>query len=240
MSAPVGLFPKLEEDEVHVWRVSLQRSEADVIRLRDTLSADEAARADRFHFERDRRHFIAGRGLLRTLLAGYLGRRPAELRFAYGPHGKPLLAETGPLRFNLAHSQGLALIAITLGREVGVDVEWLDRTIRHEEIAQRFFSPREQAALAALPAELRAEAFFLCWTRKEAYLKAHGGGLSVPLDSFDVSLTPGAPAELLEVRGKPVEAGRWSLLALEPGPGYVGAVAAEGRSWRLWCGEWTP
>jgi 4'-phosphopantetheinyl transferase len=233
---PPGLA--LGDSEVHVWRASLERGAAALARLAGTLNPDERARADRFHFEQDRKHFLAGRGLLRTILAGYLGREPASLGFRYGPHGKPALAGPELLCFNLTHSRGLALLAVTWGRQVGVDVERVDRTVRHEEIAERFFSAREREALRSLPAELRAEAFFAGWTRKEAYLKAHGGGLSVPLDSFDVSLGPGEPALLLAIRDAPGEAGRWSLAALDPEPGYAAAVAVESHTWRLWCGRW--
>jgi 4'-phosphopantetheinyl transferase len=232
---PGPLSLRLAPDEVHVWRFSLDRTDVELARLAKTLSAEERGRAARFHFERDRRHFLAGRGLLRALLARYLDCEPAGLRFRYGPQGKPALRTTDPLRFNLAHSAGLALLAVSAGREVGVDLERVDETLPHEEIAKRFFSAREQAALSALPAELRAAAFFACWTRKEAYLKANGGGLSVELDSFDVALAPGEPARLLEVRGEAGGEQRWSLRALEPGSGYDGAVVAEGQSWRVCC-----
>jgi 4'-phosphopantetheinyl transferase len=231
----------LGENEVHVWRASLERGEVNLSYLRQLLSPDENARAERFRFEKDRRHFVAGRGLLRVVLGLYLSREPAGLSFVYGPHGKPALANApgpGAVCFNLSHSRGLALYAVTRGRRLGVDVEGATRPLGHEEIAERFFSPREREALQHLPAGLRAGAFFACWTRKEAYLKAHGGGLTVALDSFDVSLAPGEPARLLATHGDPLEAGRWSLRQLDPGPGYVGALAVEGHGWRLWCGHW--
>ncbi len=153
------------------------------------------------------------------------------MRFAYTTYGKPLLAdETGAsgLRFNLTHSHGLALLAVTRGREIGVDVERIRDNLEGEKLAERFFSPREVAALRSLPPELRREAFFHCWTRKEAYIKAVGKGLSLPLDQFDVTLHPGEPAALLATRHDSEEAQRWSMRSLAPGEGYVGALARRG------------
>jgi 4'-phosphopantetheinyl transferase len=128
---------------------------------------------------------------------------------------------------------------VTLGREIGVDLEHIRDNLEGEQLAERFFSPREVAALRALPPELRREAFFHCWTRKEAYIKANGKGLSLPLDQFDVTLRPGEPAALLATLHDPDEARRWSMWSLVPNEGYVGALAVEGHSWRLWCGDWT-
>lgn len=226
----------LRADEVHVWRAPLDLPQERLESLRGALAQDERGRASRFHFERDRRRFVAGRGLLREILSRYVGLSPDGLRFGYTPYGKPYLADEcggGWLRFNVSHSGGLALYAVTRGRELGIDIEQVRADIEHEEIAERFFSGQEVAALKALPAGLRREAFFLCWTRKEAYIKGIGEGLSLPLDSFDVSLTPGEPASLLAVRGDAREAARWTLTDLDPGPGYCAALAAEGRDWIL-------
>lgn len=193
-------------------------------------------RAELFHFEQDRKRFIVGRGVLRTILALYLGTEPSRLQFCYGPHGKPYLADRlgdATLRFNLAHSHELALYAFTRGREIGVDLEYIRYMPGVEQIAARFFSTRENAVLHALPTSQKQEAFFNCWTLKEAYIKAIGNGLAQPLDKFDVSLAPGEPARLLSVEGAPEEASRWSLKALTPAPGYVAALAVEGHDWRL-------
>ncbi len=234
--------PPLATDEVHIWRIALEVSTPFLLRLREILADDERRRADRFHFEKDRHHFIAARGAMRLLLAGYLARRPEEVRFAYGNYGKPRLADKdneGNLRFNLTHSHGLALLAVTRGWEIGVDVERLRDMERDGELlAERFFSPREAAVLRSLPTRLRREAFFRCWTSKEAYIKAHGKGLSLPLDQFEVSLHPDEPAGLLATQHDPPEAKRWSLRSLFPGEGYVATVAVEGHLWRLWCGDW--
>jgi 4'-phosphopantetheinyl transferase len=227
----------LPPDEVHVWRAELDLSPERVDALADVLIADERARAARFHFERDRHRWTVARARLRLLLARYLGGPPDRFRFALGAHGKPALArpEDTDLRFNVSHSRGLALYAVSRGREVGVDVEGLRADFATDEIAERFFSPAERRALRAVPPELRCEAFFACWSRKEAYIKARGLGLAIPLDAFDVSLAPHEPAALLATRDEPGETVRWSLEALTPGPGFAGAVVAEGHGWRVSC-----
>jgi 4'-phosphopantetheinyl transferase len=235
--------PPLTADDVHVWRIALDIGDSILTRLRATLSDDERQRAERFHFEIHRRHFIAGRGALRALLARYLARRPEELRFVYSTHGKPSLAEEAeshPLRFNLTHSHQLALLAVTHGREVGVDIEHIRTNLERdgEALAERFFSPREVAVLRSLPLALRREAFFRCWTRKEAYIKAQGKGFALPLDQFDVTLHPDEPAALVATLHDPPQVQRWSMRHLAPGTDYGGAVAVEGQGWQLWCGEW--
>lgn len=234
--------PPLTDGDVHVWRIFLDISDPFLARLRETLADEERQRADRFHFEKDRRHFTAARGAMRFLLAGYLACRPEEVRFTYSNYGKPRLMDadsSSDFRFNLTHSHGLALLAVTRGRDIGVDVERIREMERDgEALAERFFSPREVAVLQSLLPQLRREAFFHCWTRKEAYIKAQGKGLSLPLDQFDVSLHPDEPAALLATQHDPPEVQRWSLQNLLPGEGYAGALAVEGHSWRLWCGEW--
>ena len=235
---PVTL--SLGSNEVHIWRTALDLDATEVQSLWQTLSADEQEKARRFHFQQDRERFIVARGLLRVILGRYLNAEPGHLRFCYSPLGKPSLSRgfgRETLRFNLSHSDGLALYAVTLGREVGVDLERLHPDLADEQIAQRFFSPHEVAQLNSLPPNLRQEAFFNCWTRKEAYIKARGEGLTLRLDQFDVSLAPGEPAALLDTKDDPQEASRWSLRELVPGPGYVAALAAEGYNWQLRCWE---
>jgi 4'-phosphopantetheinyl transferase len=231
----------LSSSEVHVWQASLDPAASCVEQLQRTLSAEELHRAARFHFPRDRRRFIVARGVLRDILSRYLSVPPAELGFRYSAYGKPALADMTDeegLCFNMSHSHEMALFAITRGREVGVDIEYLRTAVACEEIAEHFFSARERATLRALPETRKHQAFFNCWTRKEAYIKAHGEGLSLPLDQFDVSLAPGEPAALLATRGDPREALRWSLQALTPAPGYVAALAVEGQDWYLTCCQW--
>jgi 4'-phosphopantetheinyl transferase len=223
---------------VHVWRAVLDVPESQVRNLWYTLTADERQRAERYVFQKDRTHFVVARGLLRVLLGRYLRQDPRHLHFTYGPHGKPALAtDTGraSMHFNVSHSHGLALYAITRGREVGVDVERIRPAVVQEQIAEHFFSPREVIVLRALPPPLQAPAFFACWTRKEAYIKAKGDGLTLPLDQFEVSLAPGEPAALLRTAWDPQEAAGWALQDLAPAPGYRAAVAVAGHDWRLIC-----
>ena len=222
--------------EVHIWRVPLDESL--VTELRQLLSPDECARADRFHFERDRNRFIVARGSLRTILGAYLKRNPPELSFSYSQYGKPSLfgePASSELSFNLSHASELALIAVTRDRRIGVDIEFIRPDLASEQIAARFFSPHEVAALRALPQDVQSEAFFNCWTRKEAYIKAIGEGMSLPLDQFNVSLAPGSAAALLGNVKDVGEISRWSLRELHPGAGYRAAVAVEGHGWELKC-----
>ena len=231
----------LGSNAVHVWRASLDQSPSQVDRFRNTLDDDERSKADRFYFSRDRERFIVARGVLRALLGRYLGRAPEGVSFSYSPHGKPaLVSESGAdaIRFNLSHSHGTALYAVARGRELGVDLEFIRCDLEAEQIAERFFSHREIETLRALPRSLRKYAFFLCWTRKEAYIKARGDGLSLPLDQFDVSLIPGEPAALLSTQPDSDEALRWCLHNLTPAAGYAAAVATEGRDWTLSCWQW--
>jgi 4'-phosphopantetheinyl transferase len=228
----------LEDDEVHVWRAELDLPDQVVYQLRQTLDSAEVSRACRFHFEKDRSRFIVARGLLRTILGTYLNLDPQILRFGYGGQGKPFLMgnnakDASALRFNLSHSGGVALMAVTLNRELGTDLELIRPEFATETIAEQFFSVQETAKLRALPADVQTEAFFNCWTRKEAYLKARADGLSFPLDQFSVSLIPGEPPALLSLLGEPDEIARWSVIHLNPGSGYVGALVVEGRVLRL-------
>jgi 4'-phosphopantetheinyl transferase len=222
--------------EIQVWSARLDCAGPLLERLAATLSVDETARANRFFFERDRNAFIVARGTLRQLLASYLHRAPTDLQFAYQPRGKPSLApssEDTPLEFNIAHSHGLALLAFCLGSSLGVDVEFVRPDIASEEIAGRYFAPQEVAELGSLPPSQRPEGFFCGWTRKEAYVKALGDGLQIPLASFRVSLTPSQPAVL-----ECANSGRWSLHSLSPASDFAGALVAEGTDWRVRCWNW--
>jgi len=229
--------PLLGARDVHVWRVSLDQPPAIAEGFCQLLSVDEQARAARFHFERDRQHFIVARGCLRTILARYLEIDPSEIQFTYTPYGKPELSpstsQEQPLNFNLAHSGAFALYAFTQTGEIGVDLEYVRPEFAGDDIAQRFLSSDEVARLTELDASVRHEAFFNCWTRKEAFIKAKGIGLSLPLDQFDVTMAPGEPATLLRTRWDESEATRWSLKAIDMGPSYVAAVAVASRDWQL-------
>ncbi|MCA1684615.1 MAG: 4'-phosphopantetheinyl transferase superfamily protein [Planctomycetia bacterium] len=219
--------------EVHVWKVTLDPPGPVLSRFDLTLNDDERKRRDRFRTETLRRRFLAGRGSLRAILGAYLRCPPENVALAYGVHGKPRLADPGDpaVEFNLAHSHDVALCAVTLGRAVGVDVEAVRPLDNSERIIERFFSPREQSDFLALPHPERLAAFFRGWSRKEAFLKATGTGLATRLDSFDVTLGPFAA--LLRVGEDPSEAPRWSLLDLDPGPGYAAAVAVRGGHFAL-------
>lgn len=230
--------------EVHVWRVRLDAVPASEDCLTRSLSGDELARADRFVFERDRSSYRVVRGTLRAILGEYLGIPAHALEFTYNAYGKPALASArrgGDLRFNVSRTDGMALIAVACGREIGIDVERYreaDGSDDTNEVARRFFAPPEVAAILALPAGQQPRAFFTCWTRKEAYVKARGEGLSVPLSRFVVSVAPTGPAALLSTTHGARELERWSLLDLEPGSDYAAALAAEGHGWRARFWEW--
>jgi 4'-phosphopantetheinyl transferase len=223
---------ELVAGEVHVVRFGLDREPEQVAVLRSLLSDEERTRADRFLFPQHRDRFAVGRGVLRQVLGGCRRQAPESLRFEYGPQGKPSLADDD-LRFNLSHAAGLALLALGRGVTLGVDVEDAERTVDHEGVGRRFFSPAEHEVLMALPEGQRRQGFFNAWTRKEAFIKAKGGGLSIPLDSFAVTLRPGEPARLLWTRDDPAEASRWTLLELSPGVGFAGALMVEGTPARV-------
>ena len=226
----------LPEDEVQLWRIDLEALGGDESRWQRLLSPDESARAARYHFARDRQRFVAARALLRTILASYLATDPGSVHFSYSKKEKPSLgpAHAGSnVRFNVTHSGGIALLAFTRRREIGVDVEQVRHDFEASAIARRYFSTHEQNQLADLPAEEKAAAFFRCWTRKEAYIKATGDGLSLPLSQFDVSLAPGDKNALVAMRPDESEAEGWLLQEAPAGPGYVAALCARGRDWTL-------
>jgi 4'-phosphopantetheinyl transferase len=219
--------PILESNNIHIWRVSLDSTSVRVKDLFGLLTNDEANCALRFHFQRDANRFIIVRGVLRLLLSTYLQIPPEQVRFRYGTHGRPFLASDQNdsfLDFNVSHSNGLALLAFTRGRAIGIDLEYVRQDIAHEQVADYFFSQQEIASLKSLPQSLRPVAFFNCWTRKEAFIKATGEGLSRPLNQFSMSLIPGDIAKLLAIQGEPDDLVKWFVHSLDPGPGYTGAI----------------
>lgn len=225
----------LQPHQVDLWRTSLDLPTASFKSFESTLSADESQRAARFHFSADRDRYIAAHGCLRVVLARYLQDEPGQLSFSTNAYGKPYL-DDHKLEFNLSHSGDYALIAVTLEHKIGVDVELIRDEVEILSIANRYFSKNEITELMTLPLEDRITGFFNCWTRKEAYIKAHGFGLSLPLDSFDVSLSPRDPAILRATRPNLQEAARWRLLSLEVDLMYAAAVAVEMREpeFRFW------
>ena len=227
---------------VHVWRADLGMEAARLRRLEQNLSADERERASRFRFARDRDRFVGARGLLREILALYLGASPGRLSFGYRAHGKPFLAgdEHNSLRFNVSHSFDAMLLAIARMREVGVDVEGVRNSgFATEEISELVLSEPEKQALARLSGEEKYTTFLRFWTLKEAYIKADGRGVSLPLKRTDVSTPGGRVAVLDEATGEWRTCPRWELRTLAPVPGYVAALAAEGQDWRLALWQWS-
>jgi 4'-phosphopantetheinyl transferase len=214
---------------VHVWAAALDVRDDRQRCLAATLTPEERRRAARFRFPELRHRWTAGRGLLREILGHYLAVEPAAVRFGRNAHGKPMLAGEAqrPIAFNLARSGGLGLYALSSSRAVGVDLEQVREFPEMRAMAGNTFSPGERAALGAVSPEDYLPAFYRCWTRKEAYLKARGTGLLAPLDSFDVEVLPDRPAALLRVSGDATAPGEWTLLHLEPASGYVGALAVE-------------
>jgi 4'-phosphopantetheinyl transferase len=227
---------EVQPGTIQVWSIQLDPTPERVEQLGRFLAADEWQRANRFRFEKHRRQYVVGRGALRALLAAYLGIRPQDVQFSYGPRGKPFLApplDAAGLQFNLSNSDELALAGFVRGREIGVDLEYRRPMPDCEQIAERFFSASERETLRAIPPPRKEEAFFNCWTRKEAYLKAVGEGLAAPLDSFDVTLAPGEPPRMLTLEGDAARAARWWLHHLRPAEEYIGAVAIEGGTWEV-------
>ena len=219
--------PSLVEGALHVWQVNLDRSEDELATLAELLSVDERERAGRFHFARDREHYIAGRAILRSILARYLDQAARELVFSYGLRGKPALSGV-TLQFNLAHSGGVAVIALAREHSVGIDIEQIRIVPNWEGVTNSFFSALERGAIQSVPSIDRLFAFFTCWTRKEAYLKATGDGIGVPLDSFDVSVIPDSLPRLLRVQNAPEETSRWHFHTLPLASEYIGVAAHDG------------
>ena len=235
--APPPAEPCPGTDETHVWFSRLNLDPPQLESLRAVLSDDETRQASRFAFETHQRRYVAAHGILRNILGRYLRLTAEGLQFLKeDPHGKPSLADgcgDGHLRFNMSHSDESALFAVTWGREVGVDIERIRPDVAAGRIAERFFASGEVAALRSLPESEQPKAFFRCWTRKEAYLKATGRGLSLPLRQFEVSVAPGQPAALLSAGDDPEEAARWSLRDLDVGSDFAAALCVEGEVRRL-------
>ena len=213
------------EDSAHVWTVRLDDATVDFDRGRDLLSPEEQARAARFKFERDRRRYLVAHIALHDILRRYLPSEPAHLSFDIGANGKPRLAQALASRgveFNLSHSNEMALLAVCDKREVGVDIEYVKEDFEFQEVAERFFTPREVTAMGGLPASLQRQAFFKCWTSKEAFLKAKGTGLSGALDEVEIALTTAEQVRITaDVPG-------WSLSELDPIDGYEAALVIAG------------
>jgi 4'-phosphopantetheinyl transferase len=243
MSSPVWQTPSepvtLTADQVDVWLASLDHAAHSIQKFRALLSEDEQARAARFQFEHLRQHYTAGRAILRLILSRYLQDAPQDLTFQYSDYGKPELP-AADLQFNLSHSGGLALYAFIRQHRIGIDIERMRPLTDIEAMMRHYFSQSECASLLALPQQLQMQGFYNCWTRKEAYIKATGKGLSQPLDSFDVTLTPGKPPRLLRVEGEPEAPQRWTIFDLPVPSDYKAALAVEHPGCTLNMWQFTP
>ena len=222
----------ISSSDVHIWRMLLDEHSSHIESIKRNLSTDELLRAEKFYFEKDQNRFIMARGILRIILAGYLGMKPHEIRFEYTPFGKPQVAEKNDnesIHFNLSQSENVVLYAITLNRNIGIDVERIKDSIDVVQVANRFFSPGEINALKRCNRENLAEIFFQYWTRKEALIKAMGKGVSFPLEQIDVTLINGKTLSPIKIITSINDDSDWHIQDLFPAAGYKAAIAVEKR-----------
>ena len=230
-----GILP---DDEIHVWQVELVAWEKEAGALLELLDTEERARAERFKFPAPRNQFLISRALLRQALGRYRRIGARDIHFLTTANGKPELAESCDLRFNLSHSEGVAVFAFARHRQVGVDVERIRPDTNALELAERFFSPPEVQWLRSQPTDQLIPSFFACWTAKEAYIKAQGEGLSLPLSSFGVLPRPSGSELQLQVYADAEESRRWSMWRLDLGPELRAALAVEGENCKVRLGQW--
>ena len=234
-SPPPNILTKPDIGEVHLWKLTLNASVERVEELCKLLSKDERNRAAKFCFARDSHRYIIARSILRRILGNYLGRAPTDLEFAYGRRGKPYLKPgtmpnaSGTLEFNVTHSGDLALYAVSSNRAVGIDVEQIRNQVDCLQISRHFFAVEEWQKISRLPKVLQNMAFYSCWTRKEAYIKAHGKGFSIPLDAFEVSLVAGEKSLLRSTAWNPGDVERWTMADVSVGTGFAAALVVEGE-----------
>ncbi len=224
-----------------IWSIRLDQAKSITAGLESLLSASEKETADRFHIERNRSRYIVAHGRLRQILSRYADTAPEQLAFGHGAHGKPFLSQDcrgDSVRFNLSRSQEIGLCAVAYGQEVGVDVEWVRPLNGMEPLVHRFFSPMEIADWHEVDESQKLETFYHYWTCKEAFVKARGDGLTLPLNQFDVAFSPSAPPRLARIQGDATEAANWHLQTLTPATGYRAAVALPGLHWQVDCWRW--
>lgn len=237
-----GTESTLRTGEVHVWIAELTPALLPA-RFETTMSGDEKSRAAKFVFEHDRRRYTAAHGILRDILGRYLGKKPRIIAFSSNGFGKPFLLEDGEsdgLCFNMSHAGELVVVALVRDRLIGVDVEFIRPLQELDALAEHYFSLQERALLANCSPADREQIFFTCWTRKEAYIKAVGKGLSLPLNSFDVSMPAGVTGSRIEPTFDSPGAASWWLSDLTMPPGYKGALVVEDRFECLSYWNWTP
>lgn len=233
----------INSNEVHVWRVLLDVSAVQFESLLKFLSVEELERAERFHFEKDQRRFIMARGILRKILGHYLKKNPDEICFEYTSYGKPALTpgvNNDKLCFNLSHSGAFALYAITQRKKIGIDIERIRDDIQIEQVARKFFSQNEISSLEKVDINKRSGLFFQYWTRKEAFIKARGEGISFPMEQCDVSLISGRVLSPVTVQDNNSEISNLHVQDLFPGNGYAAAIALEGGDWDISCLQYLP
>jgi 4'-phosphopantetheinyl transferase len=237
-TAPPSPAPPLDSLEVHLWRFSLDAPEPEQVALKALLSTGERQRAKDIRMDAHRRRFEVGHGRLRRVLSSYIGLAPEAIEFGRHSRGKPfIVAAQNPagVQHNYSNTGNLAIVGVALGRPLGVDVEAHRSDVDMELIARRQFAPGEQARLVSLPAPERPAAFYRCWTRKEAYLKASGDGIAGGLQGFEVSFLPGEPPAIVRAKDGPEECRRWSVIAFDAGPGLSAACVVEGAVSRILC-----
>lgn len=234
----VNIVPTLEKYEAHVWCADLNFSEEEIPKFFELLSEEEKNRAQRFHFTKDRTHFIAARSLLRKILAQYVNIAPEKLQFIYNAFGKPALQHHADLQFNLSHSHSVALFAITREQSIGVDIEFMERNCDIDAIVERYFSANEYLIIKNLSGREKIQAFFNGWARKEAFLKALGEGLSYPLAQVEVTLNSAIPAKIIALHDIKLNLVDWHLQALDPLPHYAAALVVKGNLQSVKTGLW--
>ncbi|MBI3153479.1 MAG: 4'-phosphopantetheinyl transferase superfamily protein [Chloroflexi bacterium] len=225
MISPAPLSSPLTGSDLHVWCAALSGSPQKLTHYSSLLSPDETARANRFYFERDRHRYIFGRGILRILLSSYLGKEASRITFLYGQHGKPAIE--APLHFNLAHSNDWAVFVFVRDSEIGIDIEHIRPLQDADDFARQFFTTNESAWINSLPHDQKWNGFYKLWTCKEAYLKANGSGLTVPLNQAEISFSKNDTAKLTSIGGDVKEASKWRLELFKPVEGYQAALAIE-------------
>lgn len=220
---------EIKENEVHIWTLDTSVY-SQILSNQSVLSKDESARANKFRFDEDRNTYIVGRIVLRTLLGNYLGKEPSEIDFIYNEQGKPNVINSTGINFNLSNSKSSVAIGICKDSLIGIDIEYNKRPIEIDEIAPKFFSKNEVDQLIVLPSNMQLDAFYNCWTRKEAFIKALGGGLTVPLDQFEVSLLSKEKPSLIGIEWDQDRTQNWKMHSFNKGNDYTGAIIVENSS----------
>ncbi len=220
-------------NEIHIYPVDFNKGIEYLKKFETLLNEEEKNKAARFHFRKDRNAFILAHGILRSILANYLDTNPGQIEFQFNEYGKPFLRGNDILNFNISHSKEKLLLAFSTNILLGIDVEFMNTDFANGDIAEKFFSPAEVSMLNKLPGNLKTEGFYNCWTRKEALIKGIGKGLSIPLDSFDVELTPGKTPKIFDLRFDKQEKGKWEIIDLDLFADYKSAIAIKSNTFNI-------